>query len=177
MNVPSSFEQALAALVGGMTSKAAPKTQTQKIPSKNAPAQQKIVRTTTKQQRYSQLKARTVQVQKPALRKPQTTVLKLKPAGDRRTGISITRVVGGGRTIGNSALKKVTAKGDLKNRIRVQPGSYGHFGEWMHPPPMPQSSSPSPPPRYTHTHTRIRTHLSCSLFPMRMHGTARIDET
>ena len=153
MNVPSSFEQALAALVGGMTSKAAPKTQTQKIPSKNAPAQQKIVRTTTKQQRYSQLKARTVQVQKPALRKPQTTVLKLKPAGDRRTGISITRVVGGGRTIGNSA--KVLAQGDLKNRIRVQSGSHGHFDEWMHPPRIPQSSSLSPLPRYTHTHTRI----------------------
>ena len=118
-----SFEQALASLCFGAN------TQTKTKPSKNAPAQRKIATLTTKQQRHSAPKARTAHVQKTTHTKPQPTVLRLKPAGARRSGISITRVVGGARTVGNSATKQVLAQGDLKNRIRVQSGSHTGFLE------------------------------------------------
>ena len=114
----------------------AAKTQTEAPPQKapappqKAPAPKQVGASTTQQRQIAQ-EANTAKQKKPPQVKKKTIVL--KPAAARRSGISITRMVGGGRTIGNSAkkalstggnsAKKALDKSDLKNRIRVQSGS------------------------------------------------------
>ena len=114
-------EQALAAF-SVIKPEPAAKAPSQVVSTNNAPATKQAAVSITTQRRQMVPTPPTARVRNSTPPKPKPTSIVLKPASTRRTGISITRVVGGDRNVANSAKPKALAKGDLKNRIRVQSG-------------------------------------------------------